>query len=214
MATNLKEYLSNSKFSDLKFLVHGSKEEADSALDQASQDKVQMIYAHRVILGCCSDVFRAMLSSDMKEGLSSCISFDSDSGATSYHSLSAALSYMYSNECDISPTNASELLLISNMYGLEGLKRKCEWTISTLVTAENVRDLIEFSKNANSEQLFRYCSWYLTYCKSAKITRLLSNPDSNSGESSKQTERQSRAILKSLRTNIRESRLPDECNLM
>ncbi|KAJ8671344.1 hypothetical protein QAD02_002603 [Eretmocerus hayati] len=91
--------------------------------------------AHKIVLANASEVFHAMLVSDMKERRSNRIYIDDCESAT----MESILKYMYSGKPQIGTNEAPEKLWIaSDRYGLIKLREYCEEALTQRVTSANL----------------------------------------------------------------------------
>lgn len=53
-----------------------------------------------------------------------------------------------------------EFLRVSDQYLLEDVKFECEKRLASLISKENVEELLALSETFNAENLKDYCVWY------------------------------------------------------
>ncbi|KAH0546401.1 BTB/POZ domain-containing protein At1g01640-like [Cotesia glomerata] len=129
---NIKTYLKNVEFSDVKIRVKNNEE----------------FTAHKVVLTSNSSIFKKMLTTDMKESKESCINLpelDSDT-------VNELLHFLYYGKLDKASDNSAillELVKVADMYLISDLKHVCDALLSRLLTSKNVLSLLEISGTHN-----------------------------------------------------------------
>lgn len=94
---NASSLFNQEKFSDFTFIVEGKS-----------------IHVHKLILRSRCDHFDLMFESGMRESASDSLVIED----FSYNQVLSALQVIYTGSCEVSPTNAVELLEIANFYKL------------------------------------------------------------------------------------------------
>jgi len=80
---------------------------------------------HSQMLAARSEVFAAMLSSDMKEKKLGQV----DMADMDTHIVQALIEWIYSDSCSCLEQEAFNLFVVADKYMLHGLKNKCEWIL-------------------------------------------------------------------------------------
>ena len=111
---------------------------------------------HKMVLAGRSDVLKAMLESNMIEGLESRIRI-TDFDETIIEKL---VSYMYKGRVEVLKDEAENLLAAAEKYNLDGLKAVCEDTLALSMSADNAVDLLLLADMYNAsllrEKVLRY----------------------------------------------------------
>lgn len=117
-------------------------------LDDGSQ-----VTSHKLLLTARCEYFGAILGSAFKEAGSSNISMHEISKDT----FSLLLSYIYSNEVNVSEENFLELLLCADRFLATDMKLRVEQILEEAMQPENVCDLLLLSERASSPRLRKAC---------------------------------------------------------
>ena len=136
----LKEMLLNGENHDLILKV-GDKE----------------LKAHKDVLRTRSQVFKSMLSHDMKEKNSGIIDIpDCDAEA-----MEQFLCYIYTGKVDLlNQNNMLKLYYIADKYDMKGLKGKCCAFIKKSLSDANVCEVIELALNHSDSGLLEHATEY------------------------------------------------------
>ena len=67
------------------------------------------------------------------------------------------LQYIYTDHVDITQELELDLLMASNLYGLNRLKNMCESRLVKHISMETVVDLLQLSHKHNAEELKKIC---------------------------------------------------------
>uniref|UniRef100_A0A6B2L3L1 BTB domain-containing protein n=1 Tax=Arcella intermedia TaxID=1963864 RepID=A0A6B2L3L1_9EUKA len=100
----LKTFVNNPDLSDVTFIIEGKP-----------------IHAHRTLLALASPYFRALFTNSMRETTSPQVALEGPSRA----GFLAVLEYLYAGSVGVDAGNVMELMDLSRMYQLEGLRGRC-----------------------------------------------------------------------------------------
>ena len=109
----------------------------------------ESIPVHKFILQLRSPIFKAMLSSTMKESTSSEIiisDFDHDV-------VKEFITFLYLDTCDTRALGAKSLLAIAHKYEVKGLMQACELDLIKMLSISNVVELLIFADLYESNEL-------------------------------------------------------------
>ena len=110
--------------------------------------------AHKVVLACQSTFFETCLEERWKkEGDNSRI----DMLDVPVDTMDTILTYMYTEKVKDIDQTAATLLPKANEYQLEGLKMKCEETLSKELTAQTAIDVLLLADTHNAQNLKQSC---------------------------------------------------------
>lgn len=114
------------------------------------------IYVSSFILQARSPHFERMLQSGMKESVNKEIQVDA-----SYEAAQALFKYFYCDRLETSPKIALEVMMLADMYLLEGLKYQCENFVKESVCINTALDIYEWSKDCQFSDLTTYVSRFI-----------------------------------------------------
>lgn len=103
---------------------------------------------HRVVLAHHSDVFKAMLTIDMKEAKTNVINLTEKSTT-----LANLFDLMYTGECEGDYRNFKNLAVVTKKYLLFDLHLECLEMLESLVRASNAVELLIFANENGFEVL-------------------------------------------------------------
>lgn len=126
--------------SDIKIITNDSRE----------------IYVSSFILRARSSHFQKVLQSGMKESASKEIRIEA-----SYHVAEALFKYLYTDALEVNPKETLEIMILADMYLLEGLRSLCESKVKHSVTIHNALDIYAWSKNCQFGDLGNYVSQFI-----------------------------------------------------
>lgn len=133
--SNMKALVNNSEFSDIRIII---------------DEKI--IYAHRAILACQCDRFRAMLSSNMKEV--------SDGEIVildwSYEGYFALITYIYTGRLPVDCVKVDELLGLADSYTFDSLKLLCERILINSIEIANCCYLLKIADTYSAIELKKF----------------------------------------------------------
>jgi len=132
LAEDLKLFFSNQMGADISFIVEGKE-----------------FRAHKTILSARSPVFAAMLSSEMRETYLNRVDIED----VTPDIFEALLRFIYTDQVDLTKSDAKELLVAANRYLLLLLKYRCEEFLSDGVTIENCCEMLGLSDLHNAANL-------------------------------------------------------------
>ncbi|CAB3366826.1 Hypothetical predicted protein [Cloeon dipterum] len=152
----LKRLFNDSETADFVFLVEGKK-----------------IHVHKLILKMRCAVFKTMFQGDWKESRASEKTIDRNS----FNAFYAFLKYFYTDELEIQPDTALELLDLAHFYQMNDLQKKIEALIKTGLTVENAALVFDkailFGTKDLEAYTFKFCLENLTaVVKSAHYNNL------------------------------------------
>ncbi|XP_012092239.1 ARM REPEAT PROTEIN INTERACTING WITH ABF2 [Jatropha curcas] len=135
-----EQYVNNPTLSDVTFLVEG-----------------QRFYAHRICLLASSDAFRAMFDGGYRERDAK----DVEIPNIRWDVFELMMRFIYTGSVDVDIDIAQDLLRAADQYLLEGLKRRCEYTIAQDISVENVSLMYELSEGFNATSLREACILFI-----------------------------------------------------
>ncbi|XP_014227698.1 speckle-type POZ protein A-like [Trichogramma pretiosum] len=108
------------------------------------------IPAHRLILSAASPVFKAMFSHDTLENKNQSV----DIIDISYEITLEMLRYVYTGIIENDKISfIIELLMAADKYAIDDLKNKCEMTLSSNLSSENVVDILKVADKCSMKKL-------------------------------------------------------------
>lgn len=110
-------------FSDVCFLVEGMR-----------------VHAHRAVLAARSDHFRALFASGMRDAAGGECEVELE--GISHAAFSWLLRFLYTNNVDVSPSDAVELYSIADMFTVSVLKDLCEARVRKGLTIPTAAELL------------------------------------------------------------------------
>lgn len=117
--------------------------------------KKESIGAHVAILSAVSPVFAAMFNHDVQEAKSRMVNIV-DIEPEVFKQL---LSFTYNGKVEVADLNngniAQKLLVAADKYGIEELKLQCELRLKSLVSIENVLDILLLAERYCCQKLYR-----------------------------------------------------------
>eukprot|EP01114_Cavostelium_apophysatum_P001585 TRINITY_DN11385_c0_g1_i1.p1 TRINITY_DN11385_c0_g1~~TRINITY_DN11385_c0_g1_i1.p1 ORF type:complete len:277 (+),score=55.33 TRINITY_DN11385_c0_g1_i1:76-906(+) len=113
----------------------------------------EVLYGHKNILAARSLHFRNMFKSGMKEASEGLVHVTD----VSYATLSTMLTFLYTDQLNIDPNTAVELLQVSEKYQLDELKAATEDFIRMSIESDNVIDLLMAADMHNARKLRKAC---------------------------------------------------------
>jgi len=159
LSTDLKQLWKEEKFSDVQFSVGG-----------------QLISAHKTIICCRCAPMGAMftnphfLESNMKVLPVLDVTFEI---------FCEMMEFIYTGNCNITEYNATELLVVANLYHLQRLKEMCEKAIEAGVDDQNRIQLLQFSNIYQAMQLEEICAHAIVKMKDKDYNRFISSEEYN-----------------------------------
>ena len=143
---------------DLSMVMDDARQR-DRYTDVIVVTKEKEFKAHKVVLACQSPFFETCFEERWKkEGDSNRIEMLDVSSDT----MDAILTYMYTGKVKDIDKAAFTLLSKANEYQLEGLKMKCEETLSKTLTALTVIDVLLLADTHNANNLKQSCLAFIT----------------------------------------------------
>lgn len=132
LLNDIEKQFNNPEISDVKIFCNENRE----------------IYVSSFILRARSSHFQKVLDSGMKESASKEIRIDS-----SYQVVESLFKYLYTDTLEASAKETLEIMMLADMYLLEGLRALCENKVKQSVTIHNALDLFAWSKNCQFREL-------------------------------------------------------------
>ncbi|XP_065334630.1 RCC1 and BTB domain-containing protein 1-like [Cloeon dipterum] len=140
-----QQFMDDTETSDFAFVVEGKK-----------------IHVHKLILMMRCAVFKTMFQGDWKESNTS----EQTVEGHSYVAFYAFMKYFYTDEIDLPPDSALELLALAHFYHLPALQEKCGKFIKRGVTVENAAAIfekaIQYEAKELEEYVFKFCVDHMT----------------------------------------------------
>lgn len=123
----------------------------------------ELFQAHKMILGARSAVFKAQLFGSMVEAQLGCIRIEDMETEV----FKCVLHYIYTDTLDgdpetISTNMAQHLLVASDRYGIEGLRKKCEGRLCKSVSLDSVLSCFVLAEQHNCSKLKNACLKFAT----------------------------------------------------
>ena len=118
---DFEKLLKDNRFSDVKIVVDKKK-----------------FFVHKGILAARSRYFPAMFESNMKEAEEVEIRITNISA----NILQEVLRFIYTGKIDVEMTMITDLLIVADMYGLDGLSAICEEAIMSNTNLENIESIL------------------------------------------------------------------------
>ncbi|XP_065346511.1 RCC1 and BTB domain-containing protein 1-like [Cloeon dipterum] len=141
----LRKSFDDFETADVVFVVEGKK-----------------IHAHKAILIMRCDVFRTIFQGDWTESNES----EQIIEHQSYGAFYAFLKYFYTDDIDLPPDSALELLDLAHFYHLPVLQEKCGQLVKRGVTVENAAAILEkaiyYESKDLEEYVFQFCLDHMT----------------------------------------------------
>ncbi|GBM75706.1 Speckle-type POZ protein [Araneus ventricosus] len=143
-------------------LLYQEKNLCDIALKTASKT----FEAHKAILACRSPVFKAMFEHDMVENSSGIVNISDVDPKT----LEYMLFFMYANQLEdaVDTKSAIQLYCAADKYQINSLKECCYPILKSLVSAENVCEVLSLAYKYHDEPLKTIAKAFI--CKHPKET--------------------------------------------
>ena len=131
---HLAEMLAQGLFADVTFVVEESR-----------------IPAHRCVLACRSEHFRAMFMSGMMESSARDVAVIDISPKV----FRAVLTYIYTETVDVTDDLSADLFIAANRFCLQPLKSLCEKHLAEMISLKNIVDLLVLAKRHQGEYLMK-----------------------------------------------------------
>ena len=135
--------LNNDLFSDVKFVVRQSDGESESK---------QVIPAHKFVLSIGSPVFEAMFYGELADTRNSIGRPDCE-----YESLLELFRYIYSDEVNLSGSNAMGVLYLAKKYMVPSLAEKCTKYLQENLDPSNVFSILPSAQKYEEKYLVECC---------------------------------------------------------
>ena len=133
----------NEHLSDVKFRVRGSDGESET---------VRLITAHKFVLSIGSPVFEAMFYGELAETKDTIQLPDCD-----YESLLELFRYLYSDEVNLSGSNALGVLYLAKKYMVPSLAEKCKDYLQDKLDPSNVFTILPTALKYEEKNLVDLC---------------------------------------------------------
>ncbi|XP_001600404.1 RCC1 and BTB domain-containing protein 1 [Nasonia vitripennis] len=137
----------------------GISESLRNAFDDAATSDLTIqiqgkpIYVHKAVLKIRCQYFKSMFQEHWAENNRDVI----EHSQFSYDVFKSFLRYLYTDEVDLPPENALELLDLANAYFETQLKRRCVQMIKQGITVSNVAFLYSTAIEYNAKELEDFC---------------------------------------------------------
>ncbi|KAJ8680807.1 hypothetical protein QAD02_016594 [Eretmocerus hayati] len=130
----------NGKFSDVTIIMGNEK-----------------LPLHKNILSARSTYFSAMFDHDVRENVSNVVEIED----FSYEVMKEFFRYIYVGKLKDGEKYMTELLQVSDMYGMEGLKSLCEKSIAKTIQNHNALECLNLANHHNATWLKTQCMEYI-----------------------------------------------------
>ena len=107
----------------------------------------QPIKAHRVILASASDYFRAMFSTDFKEGKQSKVELPTTDIAT----MNSLVDFVYTGKIKVNNNNIEQIVTAANYYGMAAVLQKCLEYLMGKINKTNSIEMLEFAERISDD---------------------------------------------------------------
>jgi len=138
LSCDLELMVNNDQFADIRFAVDG-----------------RIVHAHKTILFARSEYFRRMLTGGYRESADDTIEIQ----GVSHSVFVAVLTFLYTGKTPrrLSPQLAMDLLEVSNLYGIEPLKKICADQVARNLQVDNVASVLEAADSYGAAALRGAC---------------------------------------------------------
>lgn len=129
--------------------------------DIAIKVEGELFRCHKVFFCCRSDYFKAMISDhflEHEETLDLPVYTMHDISVDTFRGL---LSYIYIDQADLNKRNVFEMLMLSDLYLLGGLKRQAAAYLGTQLSLGNVIDIIKVARLLELTRLEAQCTEFM-----------------------------------------------------
>ncbi|XP_041364998.1 LOW QUALITY PROTEIN: kelch-like protein 24 [Gigantopelta aegis] len=109
----------------------------------------KVLRCHRVVLAAASPYFHSRLFNGKRESTVDKLFVHNVSKPV----LANVLKFIYCGNCELTERNAQHLLRVSHLYGIKGLRKKCDSFLSQHVTVANAIQLFKMAKYTKSSSL-------------------------------------------------------------
>jgi hypothetical protein len=133
LSCDMSKLLTDDELSDVTFVVEDRE-----------------IKVHKLILAARSQVFRTMLSVDMKEKNENRVILPN----VAFDAVKEFLKFLYSAKVNVS-AHAKDLLILAEMYEINDLKEICEVTLLSQINKENALDILFLTNLHNCKQVLK-----------------------------------------------------------
>ena len=126
--------------------------------DNGNRMEPRKFHVHKAILGARSEVFCTMFQQKYsKESLENCVEIEDIDADI----LKEMLRFIYTGKVYNVEKVADRLLIAAEKYSLNQLKTICEQTLISLLTIENVAEIILLAKLYSAQQLLKEATNFL-----------------------------------------------------
>ncbi|XP_003745970.1 BTB/POZ domain-containing protein 9 [Galendromus occidentalis] len=149
LAERIGSLLLDDRFSDISLIVEG-----------------EALPAHRIILACSCEYFRALLFGDLEESRKTQIVLED----VPLRGMKIFLTYVYTAKLDLKELEAAtalEVIGIAHMYGLEKLLRKLSDFLKRNLSVESACSILERAELLELDSLSEACRDYMGHHASA-----------------------------------------------
>jgi hypothetical protein len=137
---DMRHLIDDEEFADVRFIVEG-----------------RAISAHRAILACRSEHFKAMFTSGMRESRESEITLSHIRVPV----FMALLEYIYVDSVNVAADMAIELFAAADLYTLDRLKGLCEIIVQKNVNVDNAATLLLTADELHCYRLREVCMGFI-----------------------------------------------------
>ena len=149
MSNAMQTMLFDNATTDCLIVLNESTEPIKQTIEEIETQKKGGIAVHKFILQSRSTVFKAMLSSAMKESTSNeIIISDFD-----HNVVKEFIRFLYLDTCDTSALEAKSLLAMAHKYEVKGLFLACELDLIKMLSVTNVVELLKFADLYETKEL-------------------------------------------------------------
>ena len=142
--------------SDLLSDIRSQLNNPDNSDIQVTCASGSKLYASSFILKARSPYFVKMLNSGMKESATREVKIDA-----SYEAVLAMLQFLYTDELDVPPLVAVELLVLADMYFMTSLKTKAERLVLSSVDTNTALEFYGWAKERGLKQLEKFTADFI-----------------------------------------------------
>lgn len=128
--------------SDVKFVFHGIRSGSES----------MKIAAHKFVLAVSSPVFYAMFYGPIAESKDCVEIYDCE-----YASFLEVLSFIYTNEANLTPENVMQVLYLAKKYLLPSLANKCSVYLQENMDESSVFHVLQHAQKYEDKDLLEHC---------------------------------------------------------
>ncbi|KAK6184999.1 hypothetical protein SNE40_007331 [Patella caerulea] len=129
----------------------------DTLCDYSVIAEGQDVRVHRAVMAACSDYFRVMLTSDMKERREACVELK---GVTA-RGLTFVVDFAYTGKLELCLENVEDVLLAATHLQVADAVELCSRYIETAITVENCVDILNLAEMYNLSTTYSKARQYM-----------------------------------------------------